>query len=844
MNCKRFFLISMLLSAILSVILVVDCYAQRGSKDRMNVSEIRVEDSFCLVHSRKAAEIYIDPNDAKVVQIAGEALRKDIERVTGILPALQKNPDNLSAHAVIIGTLGQSKVINQLVDNGKIPVENIRGKWETFIITVIERPFPQIERALVIAGSDRRGTAFGIFELSGMIGVSPWVWWADVTPKHMDSVYVTAGSIIEGPPSVKYRGIFLNDEDWGLQPWSAKHMDTDIRDVGPNTYAKIFELLLRLKANYIWPAMHPCTKAFYYYPDNPKVADQYAIVVGSTHCEPMLRNNVFEWSKNFEHEYGQKPGEWRYDTNRRQIYRYWEDRAKQSSSYESVYTVGMRGIHDSGMPGPRSRSEKIKLLEEVISQQRGLLSKHLQRPLKEIPQIFCPYKEVLTLYQEGLKLPDDITIAWADDNHGYIRQLSNPQEQQRSGASGVYYHLSYWGAPHDYLWLCSTSPSLVSYEMTKAFRYGASRLWVFNVGDIKPAEMETEFALDLAWNIDSWTPEKAYRYPQVWAAKTFGSEFAEPIAKIKSEYYRLAQEGKPEHLGTLTFGEMQADERLRDYQAIAAEAEALSKKIPERLQDAFFQLVLYPVQGTCLMNEKILYARKSLQLAQKGDEKALEYAQKAQSAFEQIQSLTRKYNEEISGGKWSEMMSWHPRDLDVFKMPQVATAAMIKKAGENVTAGIETEQSNKVAISAANYILKREIPGVSLQTIQGLGIGGKGITIIPFNAESVPEEKIEEAVFVEYKIKLSSAGRKIAVKCLPTHRIHEGRNLRYAISVNDGAPQVVDVYSPSVSRAWRTNVLRGYSEGQTTHEINVSGESVIRIYILDPGLVINSIEVL
>ncbi len=824
--------------------LVFECGAQTNMDNKLNVIDTQSEDAFFLVHSRKAAEIYYDPNDAKVVQIAGEAFRKDVEKVAGILPVLQSNPDNLSGQVVMIGTLGRSDLIDRLAESDKLPVDKIRGKWETFIVTVIDRPFPQIERALVVAGSDRRGTAFGVFELSRMMGVSPWIWWADVAPRHMEAVYVTAGSVIEGPPSVTYRGIFLNDEDWGLQPWAAKNMDKDIADIGPNTYAKIFELLLRLKANYIWPAMHPCTKAFYYYPENPKVADQYAIVVGSTHCEPMLRNNVFEWSQNFEHEYGEMPDDWRYDTNRRQIYRYWEDRAKQSSSFESVYTVGMRGIHDSGMPGPRSRSEKIKLLEKVIAEQRGLLNKHLRKPIDKIPQIFCPYKEVLQLYQQGLKLPDDITIAWADDNHGYIRQLSNPQEQQRSGASGVYYHLSYWGAPHDYLWLSSTSPSLVSYEMTKAFDYGASRLWVFNVGDIKPAEMETEFAMELAWDINAWTPEKAYMYPQIWAAKTFGSKFAKPIAGIKSEYYRLAQEGKPEHLGTLTFEKKQAEERLRDYQAILAEAEALSKKIPEPLQDAFFQLILYPVRGACLMNEKVLYARNSLKLAQQGDEKALEYAQKAQSAFEQIQSLTHKYNEEISGGKWSGMMSWHPRDLDVFKMPQVATAAMLKKTKENIGAGIEKEQSERIEISVEQYSSKREIPGINLHVIEGLGIGGKGLTMMPFDAESVPEEKIEEAVFVEYKIQLSSGNKDIIVKCLPTHRIHQGRNLRYAISVNGDRAQVVDVYSAADSRTWRTNVLRGYSMGRTTHQINISEESVIRIYILDPGLVINSIEVL
>jgi hypothetical protein len=286
---------------------------------------------------------------------------------------------------------------------------------------------------LVIAGSDRRGTAYGIFHLSRLMGVSPFVWWADVFACKEKSSYMFQVPYISKEPSVQYRGIFINDEDWGLQPWAAKNMDTDIKDIGPKTYAKVFELLLRLKANYIWPAMHPCTRAFYYYKQNPKVADDYAIVVGSSHAEPMLRNNVFEWAVNFENEYGKKSGEWRYDTNKDIVYNYWNDRVKQATNYESVFTVGMRGVHDSGMPGPKDADEKLKLLEQIITDQRQMLQNNFKKQPDKLPQIFVPYKEVLSLYRRGMKLPDDITIIWPDDNHGYIRQLPNEAEQKRSG---------------------------------------------------------------------------------------------------------------------------------------------------------------------------------------------------------------------------------------------------------------------------------------------------------------------------------------------------------------------------------------------------------------------------
>ncbi|RRN76521.1 hypothetical protein EIM50_24260, partial [Pseudoxanthomonas sp. SGD-10] len=410
----------------------------------------------------------------------------------------------------------------------------------------------------------------------------------------------------------------------------------DVKDIGPRTYAKIFELLLRLKANYIWPAMHPSTRAFYFYKDNPKVANDYAIVVGSSHCEPMLRNNVFEWAVNYENEYGTKPGEWRYDLNKQQIDQYWFDRVAESRPYESVYTIGMRGIHDGSMPGPKDRREKVKLLNEVIRVQRRMLEDNSTKSIREIPQIFCPYKEVLTLYRMGLELPEDVTIVWSDDNHGYIRQLSNPKEQQRSGGSGVYYHLSYWGAPQDYLWLSSISPALISYELYKAYQYGANKLWVINVGDIKPAELETQFAMDLAWNVEHWKPQRAMDYLHLWAEESFGNQYAREIVALKSKYYELANAGKPEHIPFIQYTESEKGYRIKEYQQLVDRASQLQAKIPASLRDAYYQLIYYPIIGAKLMNEKHFYAKKSLDFATKGNSEALRYAEWARQAFDNI----------------------------------------------------------------------------------------------------------------------------------------------------------------------------------------------------------------
>ncbi len=742
--------------------------------------------AFPLVAKGNAVAVYVEPGTAKVVSIAAAAFRNDIKEITGIAPALKDELPAGKGPAVIIGTFGNGGWVDELSKKGKLSAGSISGQWESFSISIVNQPFNNIPQALVIAGSDARGTAFGVFELCRMMGISPWAWWADVHPAPHKDIYISPGSLLQGPPSVKYRGIFLNDEDWGLQPWAAHKMDPDIKDIGPNTYTRIFELLLRLKANYIWPAMHPCTKAFYYYPDNPRLANDYGIVVGSSHCEPMLRNNIFEWAENYAHEYGIAPGEWRYDHNRTQIYNYWKDRVTQSNHYESVYTVGMRGIHDGSMPGPAAMPEKVKLLQEVINDQRQLLGNGTGKAPQNVPQIFCPYKEVLNVYRNGLSLPNDVTIVWADDNHGYIRQLSDEQEQQRSGRSGVYYHLSYWGAPQDYLWLSSVSPALVSYEMSKAYQYGADRLWVFNVGDIKPAEMEIEFSMDLAWNVKQWQPMQVNSYIRQWAARTFGETYADAITSIKKTYYKLAQAGKPEHLNGVRFTDAEAAGRLDNYQQIAAQARALYTQMPARLKDAFYELILYPVEGARLMNEKILYAKKSLALAAEGNQQALVYAQKAQAAFDTIGQFTNKYNDSTANGKWSGIMSWHPRDQAVFKMPAVATQWMIdsaRTAGAHAAAGSPSGSGSPAAvpaqiIPAAAYTNKKET--AAFQTIEGLGVGGNGVTIFPFS--STADSSLSAKPWLEYNIKLPAGNHTLLVKCLPTQSISNKGLLRYAIS--------------------------------------------------------------
>ncbi len=753
--------------------------------------------AFALVSEKSAARILTDPADAKVVSIAAQCLADDIARVTG------RKPDDNGKTAVIIGTVGKSKLIDGLVAAKKLNVSAIRGKWESFIVTTVSDPLPGVSTALVIAGSDRRGTAFGAFDLSETIGVSPWVWWADVAPMHRDTLFLSTGARVQTSPSVKYRGIFINDEDWGLQPWAAKTFEPETKDIGPKTYAKVFELLLRLKANYLWPAMHPSTKAFNFYPQNKIVADDYAIVMGSSHAEPMLRNNVDEWDKATR-------GEWDYEKNRDGVYKYWEERVKENRSFENSYTIGMRGIHDSEITGGGTTKDKVARLQRVIADQRQMLAQNVNPEVEKIPQVFVPYKEVLTLYQNGLKVPDDITLVWPDDNHGYIRQLSTPAEQKRTGGSGVYYHLSYWGAPEDYLWLCTTPLALTWEEMRKAYDHCARDLWVVNVGDIKPNEIGMDFFLRMAWNVDEWQESAQSAYLTQWAAKTFGKDNSEKIAAIQDEYYRLNGPTKPEHLLKAQFTDHggEKEQRLKRFAALVEKTNAIYQQIPAEKKDAFYQLVVYPVRCSALMNQKYL-------------------GPDAIAAHEQIQTETKYYNEQIAGGKWKGIMSANPRKRPVFQKPAPAPPALPPSE----------PSSNYIAIEAEHPTRATAGNGVTWKVIPGLGRTGDSVTLQPTTL-AVPASAVMEYDFsVEQDVEA-----KVRIDCIPTHAINPDLKLRYSVAIDNGPPSIVNIDTAEFSRAWTDNVLRAAAIGSTDFQLT-AGKHTLKLRPLDPGVIFDKVVV-
>lgn len=630
-------------------------------------------------------------DDGKPVSIASAMLANDLLKVTGAKPAQGHTLKRCKKICIVIGEQA-SPLMQAVARDSDIDLAPLVGQWERYVRVLTRSRSDPSKYYLVIAGSDTRGAIWGAVDLTRDLGVSAWEWWADISPRKASHVVVDGTRKLSNSPSVRYRGIFLNDEDWGLQPWAAKTYEPETGDIGPKTYAKIFELMWRLKANLIWPAMHDSTKPFYQIAGNPETARDYAIVVGTSHAEPMMRNNVREWDE-------EKLGSFNFFTNREKMIQYWRDRVAEVDPFENIYTVGLRGKHDSEMEGAKSPEVARDTVAEVINIQRDLLAHAQKRPAEQVPQALTLYKEVLDLYSLGLKVPGDVTLVWPEDNYGYISQLSTAAERARSGGSGVYYHISYWGRPHDYLWLATTHPALLREQMDRARQTDARRIWMLNVGDIKPGEFLTQYFLDLAFD-HSFFDRTARQYLETWAASQFDKATAAEISDILTDYYDLAFERRPEFMGFsqvepitpirigdyVKNGGSEAYARLDRYADLKARAEKLANKIPADRQDAYFQLVLYPVRGAASLNERNLKLDLAALYSRQGRPVANRLTMEAEAAHVRIVADTAAYNGQL-GGKWNGIMNMAPRGLPVFAKPAFPTARFAVQSACNIEDG-------------------------------------------------------------------------------------------------------------------------------------------------------------
>lgn len=751
-----------------------------------------------VLQSGRPVAIACSGSEAPVVRTSLDLLSRDLQTVLSATAHIDINTGN-----ILVGTIGQSKLIEQ----AGIDISALKNKKQAFMLAVSE------DGKLVVAGSDSHGTAYGILEISRLLGVSPWEWWADVTPEKKEMFRLSSNFRELQSPSVEYRGIFINDEDWGLMPWSNKTYEpSDVKgEIGPRTNERIFELLLRLRANTYWPAMHECTLPFFLTKGNREAAKKYGIFMGASHCEPMACNAAGEWKIRGK-------GAYDYVNNSPAVYQFWENRVKEVAGQEILYTLGMRGVHDGKMQGAKTVEEQKAVLNRVFVDQRGLLEKYVNKDVTQVPQVFIPYKEVLDIYHAGLQVPEDVTLMWCDDNYGYIRHFPTAEERARKGGNGVYYHVSYWGRPHDHLWLSTMSPSLIYQQMKQAYDQGIQKMWILNVGDIKPAEYQIELFMDMAWNLDKVSSEGVTAHLKHWLERELGTSCAKTILSVMQEHYRLAHIRKPEFMGNtreeeknpvyrvvkdLPWSEREINERLNAYSELSETVEKAASKVPAGRQSAYFELVKYPVQAATQMNRKLLYA----QLARHDKEDW----EKSDAAYDSIAALTQHYNS-LENGKWNRMMDFKPRKLPVFNRVERKAATAPMTADRKAVC-----QWNAAEAKKGNAIV-----------CEGLGYESKAAEI----------KKGDALTFSFGNLKTDSV--EVDIRLLPNHPVH-GDKLRFTVSLDGAEPEVIAYETKGRSEEWKENVLRNQAIRKIVLPVTGKKSHQLVIKALDEGVILDQV---
>jgi hypothetical protein len=922
-----------------------------------------------LVGPRGASPLLVDGADWPGVRRAVSDLQADIRRVTRLTPAIVEPGGRVTETMVLIGTVGKSALIDRLAREGKIDVSGIAGKWESFFLETVANPLPGISTALVIAGSDKRGTIYGIYDLSEQIGVSPWYWWADAAPDPKEALYIRAGKYQQGEPSVKYRGIFLNDEKPDLDFWVRATYGERPSPINPNEtvanfnsafYARIFEVLLRLKGNYLWPAMW--NNAFAEDdPNSPRLADEYGIVMGTSHQEPMMRAQM-EW----DWHQGRKLGNWNFALHAEELTAFWLGAVRARKDFENIYTIGLRGENDTAMV--QGQAESIRLLQRIVGIQRDMLAAEIHPDVTRIPQVWTLYKEVQGYYENGLRVPDDVTLLWAEDNWGNVRRLPTAEERPRPGGAGVYYHFDYHGGPRSYQWINTNPIAKIWEQMSLAKQYGADRIWIVNVGHFKGYEFPTEYFLDLAWNTPRWTHENIGEYTRLWAAREFGAAFAEEAAEILAKYSKFNGRRKPELLDANTYSLVHFEEYetiVAEYNALAAKAEAIHARLPAHKKDAFYQLALFPAKASALVNEMYLAAAKNALYAAQGRAAANDMAARTRELFQADGALMTYFNKVFAGGKWDHFMdqshigytSWRDppeNNMNAIRLTEieVPTAARLGVAVQGATPAwpgaadapvlprfdalhrqrqyIEVFNRGRAAfpfaatVSAPWIVLSAASGSIEKQTrlwvtidweraprgaAEGaVRIAGAGEEVVvrvdAFNPAEVTPESLrgfaegqgfvsmepehftakhdsgarqwirvedygrtlsgmraeapvdappatpgKDSPSLEYRMYLFTPGRITANLILsPTLNFVAGRGLRVAVSMDDEAPQILDILPANYNaqngnRDWEESVRNNARTVTSTHTIADAGYHTLKVWMIDPAVVVQKIVV-
>ena len=749
---------------------------------------------------------------------------------------------------IILGTFKGSSIIQKLIAEKKIDINTIKGKWEAFQMQTVKNPTKGIENALVITGSDKRGTAYGVLELSRQIGVSPWYWWADVPVKKKPEVFIKKGVYTFNSPSVKYRGIFINDEAPAFSGWTKEKFG----GVNHLVYEKMFELLLRLKANYLWPAMWG--NAFNDDDTlNPVLADKWGIVMGTSHHEPMLRAQQ-EWKR-----YGK--GAWDYTKNDTVLRDFWRKGIENMGSHESIVTIGMRGDGDM----PMTQGTATALLEKIVSDQRKIIEEVTKKPASKTTQLWALYKEVQDYYDKGMRVPDDVTLLLCDDNWGNIRRLPKLTDKKRDGGYGIYYHFDYVGGPRNYKWINTNNPARVWEQMHLAFEHGVDRIWIVNVGDLKPMELPISFFLDYAYNTKKWNEGNLTNFYTEWAGEQFGEKYAKAIGEVLRKYSQYASRRKPELLDDKTYDLTvynEADRVLKEWKELEQEAEKINRLLPVEYRDAFFQVALHPVKAFANLHEMYYSVAQNKHFAQLKYAVANDWAEKAKQCYINDSLLSIRYNS-MGNGKWNHMMDqthigytyWQQPPAnkmpavqwvskDEVQMPQVSTVGDTRLA--TVLTGVKEnvfyEREGFVSIAADHWTKAFNSNNIQWKVIPGIGKDGPGISSFPVTASTALTGSSPRVEYEFYSN--SSDSLNLLTYFSPTLNFYNSPNgLQFAVSIDGETPRIVSLNKEDNTPVWNSWVANNIIIKTTRHFISQPGKHTVKYWMIDPGIVLQKLVV-
>lgn len=771
---------------------------------------------FPLITNGIPCPIKIDLNEDEGVKIAVDNLQKDIFNICGTKPEIITNSSK--KRCILIGTYN-TPLIQQLINTQKLQKEELNHKNEKYILQVITTPCEGIDEALIIAGSDKRGTIYGIYELSKQMGVSPWYWWADVPIMKQENIYIKPGIYTDGEPKVKYRGIFLNDEWPCLGNWSKETFG----GFNSQFYKHVFELVLRLKGNFMWPAMW--TSAFYDDdPQNGVLANTMGIVMGTSHHEPMALAQQ-DWKRRGK-------GTWDYNHNAKGLYEFWKSGIERAEDWETVVTVGMRGDGDE----PMSEDANISLLENIVKDQRKIIESVTKKKAKETPQVWALYKEVQDYYDKGMRVPDDITLLLCDDNWGNVRKLPNLNEKPRSGGYGMYYHFDYVGGPRNSKWINISPIPRIWEQMNLTYEYGVRKLWVVNVGDLKPMEYPITFFLDMAWNPERFNAQNLQQHTEDFCAQQFGTKYAKEAARILSLYTKYNRRVTPEMLKAETYSFHYAEwERVvNEYNTLALDAHNLGFLMPSVYRDAYDQLISFPIQASSNLYNMYYAQAKNRELAALNNPETNNWADKVMACFQRDSILTDYYHKVISNGKWNHLMdqvhigytSWNNPPKQI--MPQVTRVPEKEKAYTFI------EVDGYVSIEAEHFTRSVAKGETVWSIIPNFGKTRSGITTLPVT-------RVPENMYLEYDIEMKRTGNvQVDLLLAPTLNFNDNKGLSYAISFDGSKEQIINFnghYNGELGK-WQANPI---IESRTIHELNEKGKQTLRIRPLNPGIVIEKI---